>query len=241
MSTLRGGDLLENIVMEEALSEGKALARKDGFVLFVDGAVPGDVADVEIRYKKKKFAEARLQKLRIPSPDRVEPFCEHFGVCGGCKWQHLSYPAQLAFKQKQVSDALVHLGKLEVKETLPILPSAHTRHYRNRLDFAFSNKRWLTQQEVNIGAPALQPALGFHIPQRFDKVLDIHTCWLQDDLSNRIRNSIKAFAIAEGLSFFDLREQTGLLRNLITRSTSTGEWMAIVVFARNDETAIAQV
>jgi 23S rRNA (uracil1939-C5)-methyltransferase len=241
MNTIRSGDILENVAIEEALSEGKSLARHEGFVLFVEGAVPGDTADVEVRYKKKRFAEAKVTRIVTPSPERTDPFCSHFGTCGGCKWQHFSYPGQLAFKQKQVVDALTRIGKLEVIETLPILPSVRTHYYRNRLDFTFSNKRWLTREEIATTDTIIEPALGFHVPQRFDKVLDIHTCYLQDDFSNKIRNAIREFAIANDYSFFDLREQTGLLRNLTIRSTSTGEWMVLLAFHHEDMEKITAI
>lgn len=241
MNTLKSGDVLESIHIEEAMSDGKSLARHEGFVLFVSGGVPGDVADIEVTYKKKKYADSKIKNLISPSKDRVTAFCSHFGVCGGCKWQHFSYTGQLQFKQKQVTDALTRIGKIEIGETLPIIPSASTQYYRNRLDFTFSNKRWLTTEEIKNEDAQNTNALGFHIPQRFDKILDIQTCYLQSELSDQIRNSIKEFAILNRFTFFDLREQVGFLRNLIIRSTSTGEWMVILVFRENNKDAIEKI
>jgi 23S rRNA (uracil1939-C5)-methyltransferase len=241
MNEWRRGDVLQNVVIDEAVSEGMGLARVDGFVVFVAGGVPGDVADVTIRNRKKKFAEAGILRIDTPSPDRVTPFCSHFGTCGGCKWQHLSYPAQLAFKQKQVTDAFTRLGKVGTGTVLRILPSEQTTHYRNRLDFTFSDQRWRTPEEMASGSGEGLPGLGFHLPQRFDKVLDIETCYLQDDFSNVVRNTIRDFAIGNHYPFFNLRRQEGLLRNLTLRSSSTGEWMLILVFHHDDTGRIRQL
>jgi 23S rRNA (uracil1939-C5)-methyltransferase len=175
MIKLTKGDILENILIEEALSEGKSLARYEGIVLFVEGAVPGDVIDAVVTYRKKNFTEVKVKSFLKKSEEHIEPFCDHFSICGGCKWQHFAYTGQLRFKQKQVVDALTRIGKIEIKEILPILSSSQTRYYRNRLDFAFSNKKWLTNEELGSLNPSNQNALGFHIPKRFDKVLDIKT------------------------------------------------------------------
>lgn len=234
MNKLKIGDLLEGIEITDAASEGKAIARYNNFVIFVEGAVPGDVADVMIYRNKKNFAEARIVNLLKTSEYRVTPVCEHFGTCGGCKWQHMSYAKQLAFKQKQVEEVFRRIGKVELPPMAPIIGSAKTERYRNRLDFTFSNKRWLTKDEIALGVSAEENVLGFHVPLRFDKILDIRQCHLQDELSNNIRNEIKNFAIENKFTFNDVVQQQGYLRNLIIRSTSTGEWMVIVVF-RSDE------
>ena len=210
--------------------EGKGIAKQDELVLFIDQAVPGDIADVELFRKKKNFAEGRLVKLNKPSEYRVDPFCLHFGVCGGCKWQHMSYAAQLRFKHQYVENALSRIGKVDVSSLEPILPSDITQYYRNKLEFTFSNKRWLTSVDEDVKPDDLN-ALGFHVPGRFDKILDIDHCFLQENPSNAIRNAVRLFAIEQGISFYDLRAHEGALRNLIIRTSSTGEVMVIVVFA----------
>ena len=232
---LQKGSVVENIEITDIGSEGKALGRFENFVIFVEDAVPGDFADVLIYRKKKNFAEGRAVNIIKPSPDRVEPFCEHFGVCGGCKWQHLSYEKQLEFKQRNVVDALERIGKMELPDIMPILGSSKTKHYRNKLEYTFSNRSWLTKGELLDGANKDIPALGFHVPLRFDKILDIKKCYLQDDLSNAIRLEVRNFCIAHEMKFFDLNSQEGELRNLIIRNSSIGEWMVIVVFHKEDE------
>jgi 23S rRNA (uracil1939-C5)-methyltransferase len=234
MNKIRNGDILEGIEITDAASEGKALARHDNLVIFVEGGVPGDIADIQVYRNKKNFAEARVLKIQQASEGRVEPVCEHFGICGGCKWQHMSYDLQLRYKQKQVEDVLHRVGKIELPVISPIIGSSKTEYYRNRLDFTFSNKRWLTKEEISSGVSADDPSIGFHVPGRFDKILDIKKCHLQDDLTNKIRNELKRFAIENNFSFNDVIHQQGYLRNVTIRSTSTGEWMVIVVF-RYDE------
>lgn len=208
-------------------SEGKAVARHEGLVVFIEGAVPGDVADVNVFRKKSSFAEARLEKLIRPSEHRVEPVCKHFGTCGGCKWQHLNYSKQLEFKQKYVYDAFTRIGKLDFPEPLPIKGNAKGYEYRNKLEFTFSNKRWLRKEEMD-DETLNKNGCGFHIPEMFDKVLDIEHCHLQPEPSNAIRNGIKAYALEHNLSFFDIRSQTGFLRTLMLRNSSKGEWMLIL-------------
>ncbi len=234
MVKIKRGDTIEGIEITDAASEGMGIARHEGFVIFVEGGVPGDVADIYVYHHKKNFAEARITRILKPSEHRITPVCEHFGICGGCKWQQMSYPQQLFYKQKQVTDVMTRVGKIASPPVFPILGSAKTEFYRNRLDFTFANKRWLTKEEKSQDVSAEENVLGFHVPGRFDKVLDIRKCYLQDDLSNQIRNEIKRFADENNFSFNDLREQVGFLRNLIIRSTSTGEWMVILVF-RSDE------
>lgn len=231
--------LLEQVEITGVAAEGKALARVDDMVVFVPFVAPGDVVDLQLYRKKHKYAEGRVVKVHSYSPLRVEPFCQHFGVCGGCKWQHLPYEYQLQFKQQQVVDNLTRIGKVELPEISPIKGSAKQRFYRNKLEFTFSNKSWLTFEELQSEQEFdCCNALGFHIPNMFDKVLDIKKCWLQDDISNRIRLSIRAFALEHGYEFFDLREQRGLLRNMIVRTASTGEIMLIVVFYEPDHEKI---
>ena len=232
---IQKGSILENVEITGIGAEGKAIGRVDNFVIFVEDAVPGDFTDVLIYRKKKNYAEGRSVNIRIPSPDRMDPFCEHFGVCGGCKWQHLSYEKQLAFKQQNIADALERIGKLELPVLLPIIGSAKTKHYRNKLEYTFSNRSWLTRKELSDGDSKEMPALGFHVPLRFDKILDIKKCYLQDDLSNDIRIEVRNFCIANEMKFFDLISQEGGMRNLIIRNSSAGEWMVIVVFHSEDE------
>ncbi len=210
--------------------EGKGVAKQDELVMFIEQAVPGDIADVELLRKKKNFAEGRLVNLKRPSEHRVDPFCPHFGVCGGCKWQHMNYPAQLQFKQQYVDNALRRLGKVDTGSMENILGSSQTEYYRNKLEFTFSNKRWLTSVDQEV-LPEDMNALGFHVPGRFDKILDIDHCFLQQDPSNAIRNTVREFATQNAILFYDLRAHEGALRNLIIRTSSTGEIMLIVVFA----------
>lgn len=217
-------------------AEGKAIAKVDNLVVFVPYAVPGDVVDLQVRRKKHSYAEAEVVKLHKPSPLRTEPFCQHFGVCGGCKWQCLPYEEQLRFKQKQIVDNLTRIGKVELPEVNPILGSKHTREYRNKLEFGFSNKKWLTREQVESGETfSVMNGVGFHIPGAFDKILDIEYCHLMDDLNNRLRNSIRAYALENGLTFFDLRAQHGLLRNMMIRNSATGEVMLLMQFCWRTE------
>ena len=205
------------------------MAKVNELVIFVPYVVPGDVVDLQVKRKKNHYAEAVAVKFHEKSPLRTEPFCSHFGVCGGCKWQCLSYEEQLKYKQKQVFDNLIRIGKVELPEFRPILGSEKTRFYRNKLEFTFSNKRWLTEEEVKQDVKYDQMnAVGFHIPGAFDKVLAIDKCWLQDDISNQIRNAVRDYAYAHNFPFFDLRTQEGLLRNIMIRTSSTGELMVVL-------------
>ena len=227
--------LVEGLEIVDIAAEGKALGRWNDIVVFVPMAVPGDVVDVQIRSKRRRFMEGYIVNYVKKSPLREEPVCEHYGTCGGCKWQHLPYSEQLRFKQQQVADQLGRIGKIELPAVSPILGSAKTLFYRNKLEFTFSNKRWLTAAEIASGDEiADSPALGFHIPNLFDKVLDIRKCWLQDDPSNPIRLAVREFCLENGYSFYNIREHKGLMRNLIVRTSTTGEVMAIVVFGEND-------
>lgn len=221
--------LLEKVTITDVAAEGKALAKVNDLVVFVPYVVPGDVVDLQVKRKKNHYAEAVAVKFHEKSPMRAEPFCQHYGVCGGCKWQCLSYEDQIKYKQKQVFDNLTRIGKVELPEFRPILGSEKTKFYRNKLEFTFSNKRWLTEEEVKQDVKYDQMnAVGFHIPGAFDKVLAIEKCWLQDDISNRIRNAIRDYAYEHNFSFFDLRSQEGLLRNMMVRTSSSGELMVLL-------------
>ncbi|BDX37460.1 23S rRNA (uracil-5-)-methyltransferase RumA [Tenuifilaceae bacterium CYCD] len=229
--------VLENIKIEDVAAEGKALARVNDKVLFTAFAVPGDVVDIQITNKRKSYLEGYVVNYREYSSLRTKPFCEHFGMCGGCKWQNLPYSEQLKFKQKQVVDQLTRIAKVDLPEISPILGSAKTTHYRNKLEFTFSESRWLSQEEIASGANFEQePALGYHIPGKFDKVFDVKNCYLQPEPSNSIRLSIKKYAIENNLPFLNLRSKDGLLRNIIVRTASTGDVMVIVVVKEFNDT-----
>lgn len=223
---------IEDLEIVSAGSEGKSVAKKDGLTIFVPFAVPGDIVDVEIYKRKHGYAEANLLAVKKPSPDRVEPPCVHFGACGGCKWQMLSYEKQLAFKQKQVEDNFRHLGKFEFPEISPIIGSEKQYYYRNKLEYTFSTLKWLPYDQLKQyenGVFFEQRCLGFHVPGMFDKVLDIEHCMLQAAPSNEIRLFLREYALSKELAFYNPREQTGLLRNVIIRTASTGDIMVVLV------------
>lgn len=221
--------LLEKITIIDVAAEGKALAKVNDLVVFVPYVVPGDVVDLQVKRKKNHYAEAVAVKFHEYSPVRAVPFCQHYGICGGCKWQCLPYTEQIKYKQKQVTDNLTRIGKIELPEISPIMGSEKTEFYRNKLEFTFSNKRWLTEEEVKEDVKYDQMnAVGFHIPGAFDKVLAIEKCWLQDDISNQIRNAIRDYAYEHNYSFFNLRSQEGMLRNLMIRTSNTGELMVLL-------------
>lgn len=209
--------------------EGRALARYEGLVVFIAKAVPGDVVDVQIRKKHSSYLEGEVVALKQASPLRDTPFCAHFGTCGGCKWQYMQYDSQLKYKQKQVLDAFTRLAKIADPPVLPIIGSPLTRHYRNKLDYTFADKKWLTREEYDDREHRGGPALGFHIPGKFDKVLDIDTCYLQPEPSNSIRLAVRAYALEHQLPFMNLREKGGMLRGLIIRNTLAGGWMVLVM------------
>ncbi|MDR2936364.1 MAG: 23S rRNA (uracil(1939)-C(5))-methyltransferase RlmD [Rikenellaceae bacterium] len=228
--------LIGGLEIVDIAAEGKAVGRWNEQVVFVPMAVPGDVVDVQITNKRRRFMEGFVTNYVKRSPLRTEPFCEHFSVCGGCKWQHLPYLRQLAFKQQQVEDQLTRIGKIELPEISPISGSAKTVCYRNKLEYTFSNKRWMTRAEIGAGEKIENPnALGFHVPGMFDKILDIRKCWLQPDPSNAVRLAVDAFCQTRGYEYYDARTHTGLMRNIIIRTASTGEVMVVVIFAREDE------
>lgn len=223
--------LLENIQIEGIAAEGKAIARVDNKVIFIPYAVPGDIVNLQVTRKKSHYAEATIASIIQPSPMRIQPFCKHFGVCGGCKWQSLPYEEQLKAKQQQVEDALTRIGKVPFPKILPIIGSKKTKAYRNKLEFGFSNRKWLTKEQIESGVVfSDMNAVGFHIPGAFDKILDLKECFLMDDFNNRIRNGLRSYVIEKGYSFFDLRNQNGLLRNMMLRKTSTGEIMVLLQF-----------
>ena len=224
--------LLENVEIEAVAAEGKALTHVDGMVVFVDFAVPGDVVDIQVYKKKKNYMEGFIKRIVKPSAHRLEPFCEHFGVCGGCRWQPLPYEMQLEAKRQQVEDQLVRIGHLEVPEIRPTLPSELTRYYRNKLEFSASNKRWLLRDEPQ---DLVEPGLGFHVGKFFDKVLDIRKCHLQAEPSNAIRLFIKKFCLENGLEFYNIRENHGFFRNMFIRTTEDGQIMLILCLAQPDE------
>lgn len=257
--------ILEDLLITDYAAEGKALAKLDGKVIFISGAVPGDIADVLLVKSKKDWAEGRVLKIKKESKERVSPFCKHFGICGGCKWQMLPYAKQLQYKQQEVEQNLRRIGKIDLPEILPIIGADDTVHYRNKLEFTFSNKEYLltpqkpppppeggTWDPANVsGVPESSDsnvppsggggglglgALGFHVPRIFDKVIDIEECFLMDDVNNRIRNTIRSFALENKFSFYDIREHTGWLRNIIIRQTTTGGLMVNICLNYDEET-----
>ena len=231
--------LLENLEVIDTSDDGAGVAKHNEMVVFIRGAVPGDVVDAQLTMKKKNFAEGKVTAIKIASPKRIEPVCIHFGTCGGCKWQNLAYSEQLLFKQKKVFDSFTRIAKVEIPEINSILGSYEEYYYRNKLEFTFSNKRWLKKEEMDEPAEGrMMDALGFHIPGMFDKILDINHCYLQSDPSNAIRNAVREYTLKNKFPFFDLRVQNGLMRNLIVRTSITGELMVIVVFYQNDEVEI---
>jgi 23S rRNA (uracil1939-C5)-methyltransferase len=230
------GKIIPNVTIESAGSEGLALTRVDGQVIFVKYGVPGDVADIRLFAKKKKVLFAEIDKIIEPSINRVDPFCSHFGTCGGCKWQQMDYATQLFWKNQQVKDAFERLGKVECNEWMPIVGAPDQRNYRNKLEYAFSNKRWLMHNEQVEPGSHLNAA-GFHIAGRFDKILDIETCHLQDDLGNAIRLFIKDYGLKNKLSFYDIKAQTGYLRNVMIRNTTLGQWMVVMIVGEENEEA----
>lgn len=228
--------LLEGVEITDVAAEGKALVRVNDLVVFVPFVVPGDVVDLQITRKKHHYAEAKAIRIVKPSEKRALPFCKHFGLCGGCKWQCLPYEEQLKWKQRQVMDSLQRIGKVELPECTPILGSAKTQEYRNKLDFGCSSKQWLTEEQMREGVP-FHPGIGFHISGAFDKVLPIEKCWLMDNLNNEVRNFIFDYAMEQGITFYDLRAQHGLLRDIVMRNSHSGECMVILQFGPTEQIA----
>lgn len=231
--------ILENVKIEAVAAEGKSLAHVDGTVVFVEFAVPGDIVNVKVTKKKKNYMEGFILEIVKPSEDRLQPFCEHFGICGGCRWQPLPYDMQLKTKQQQVWDQLVRIGHLEIPDISPILPSDKTKYYRNKLEFTFSNKRWIyNNEDPDSLTDEERLGLGFHVGKFFDKVLDIKHCSLQPEPSNEIRLFIREYAVTHDLEFYNIRENTGFLRNIIVRNNQVGDVMLTVCFAYDDQDKI---
>lgn len=234
--------VIEGVEISDVAAEGKSIARVNDMVVFIPYGAPGDIVDIKLDKKRKSYAEAHIVAMKTPSTIRINPFCQHFGVCGGCKWQHIPYEYQLKYKRQQVVDALERIAKVDLPEVKDTLGSVRTTHYRNKLEFTFSNKCWLTFEELNSGKEFPdRNALGFHIPGAFDKVLDIKRCYLQDDISNNIRLFLRQYSIENGYSFYDLRAQEGLLRTMMIRITSTNEIMLVVVFGEDNKPSIENV
>lgn len=231
--------ILENVKIEAVAAEGKSLAHVDGTVVFVEFAVPGDIVNVKVTKKKKNYMEGFILEIVKPSENRLQPFCEHFGICGGCRWQPLPYDMQLKAKQQQVWDQLVRIGHLEIPDISPILPSDKTKYYRNKLEFTFSNKRWIyNNEDPDSLTDEERLGLGFHVGKFFDKVLDIKHCSLQPEPSNEIRLFIREYAVTNNLEFYNIRENTGFLRNIIVRNNQVGDVMLTVCFAYDDQDKI---
>ena len=227
--------IIENVEIVDVAAEGKSIAKIDDMVVFIPYGAPGDIVDIKLDKKKKSFAEAHIERMVRPSEIRIEPFCEHFGVCGGCKWQHLPYDFQLKFKRQQVVDALQRIAKVEIPEIPTTIGSDNTTCYRNKLEYTFSNKSWLTFEQMKSGEEFPdRNAVGFHIPGAFDKVLNINKCWLQDNISNEIRLFIRDYALSKGYTFYDLKNQQGLMRTIMVRIASTCEIMLIVLFGEDN-------
>jgi len=224
------GNIISTVFVEEMADEGRCVAKQDGLVIFIEKAAPGDVVDVELKRKKSSYAMGEAVHYHQLSPNRVQPFCQHFGTCGGCKWQHVAYSTQLFYKEKQVRDALTRIAKVELPEVQPILGSESIRYYRNKMEFSFTNRKWLTLEEIRSGEEMDRRGLGFHVPGAFDKVLDLEECYLQEEPSNSIRSAIREYALKHELGFFDLKNQGGLLRNVMIRTTTLGEVMVLVQF-----------
>ena len=224
--------IFENVTITDCAAEGKALARVNDYVVFVPFTVPGDVVDLQVRRKRHSYCEAEVIRFIKYSDVREIPMCQHFGVCGGCKWQNLPYSEQLKMKERQVKDQLTRIGKIELPEFRPILGSVKTKEYRNKLEFGCSNKRWMTREEIQDENIVIKDrnAIGFHISGSFDKILPIEKCWLMDDLHNKIRNEIRDYALRTEMSFYDIKEQKGLLRDIMIRNSNTGEWMVLIQF-----------
>ena len=225
--------ILENVTIEAVAAEGKCVAHVNDMVIFVSFVVPGDIVDLQVRKKRHSYCEATVVKFVKYSELRIKPMCDHFGICGGCKWQNLPYSEQLKAKQQQVFDQLTRIGKIELPEFSPIMGSVHTKAYRNKLEFGCANKRWYTAEELQDmpeGIGLTEGAIGFHITGAFDKIYPIEKCWLMDNLQNEIRNSIRNYALENNLTFFDLRQQYGLLRDIMVRNSNTGEWMVLIQF-----------
>lgn len=225
----------ENIEIVDAASDGTAVAKVNDMVVFIPYGAPGDIVDIQIVKKKKSFKVGKIVDIKIPSSCRVEPFCSHYGLCGGCKWQHLDYQAQLKYKQKQVVDALMRIGKITVDDIRQIIPSDKTTFYRNKLEFTFSNFKWMTEGEYKKDEDRNLNGVGFHLSGMFDRIVDIDKCYFQQDPSNQIRNAIRNYAMERGITFYNVKKHEGFLRNLIIRFSNSGGLMVVLVVNDNDE------
>lgn len=232
---------IENLVIEKYAAEGKCIGKHQDKIIFVEGVVPGDIADVYVTKNKKDWAEASVKQITQKSASRIDPFCDHFGICGGCKWQMLPYELQIEYKEQQVKDQLRRIGRVEVEAYLPIKGCAETRFYRNKLEFTFSNKQYLTHEDLNNGIPFEKNVLGFHAPRLFDKVIDITTCHLQQDPSNAIKNFIRELAARKQFTYYDIKNHSGLLRTLIIRVSADGQVLVNLVFGENNTAAISYI
>ena len=235
--------VLENVLVTGYAAEGKALSKIDGKVIFIEGAVPGDTVDVLVTKNKKDWAEGKVVEIKEFSEERVEPFCIHFGICGGCKWQMLPYDLQLKYKEQEVKDVVKRIGKLNDISVLPIIGSEKIVSYRNKLEFTFSTKKYLSQNELKDLGEEVWPggALGYHVPKLYDKIIDIEECWLMEDVNNIIRNTLRGFAEKNNLSYYDIKEHKGFLRNIVIRKCSTNELMVNLVFGYDDKTEIEKI
>lgn len=225
----------ENIEIVDAASDGTAVAKVNDMVVFIPYGAPGDIVDIQIVKKKKSFKVGKIVDIKIPSSCRVEPFCSHYGLCGGCKWQHLDYQAQLKYKQKQVVDALMRIGKITVDDISQIIPSDKTTFYRNKLEFTFSNFKWMTEGEYKKDEDRNLNGVGFHLSGMFDRIVDIDKCYFQQDPSNQIRNAIRNYAMERGITFYNVKKHEGFLRNLIIRFSNSGGLMVVLVVNDNDK------
>lgn len=232
--------ILRNILITDAGAEGKAIAKHNGMVIFIPYGAPGDLVDIEITLQKKSFSEGKILEIHSPSPFRQDPFCKHFGLCGGCRWQHITYRQQLSIKQKHVKDNLERIAGISNPNILPIIGSDHERYYRNKLEYTFGDRRWLTHEEISSDRDFDQRSLGFHIPGRFDKIINVEECYLQAEPSDSIRNEVFKFVKAHDISFFNLKDKSGFSRNLIIRSNSMGEVMVIWVVSEDIKDILEQ-
>jgi len=233
--------VIEGVVVEAVAAGGKCVAHVNGRAIFIEGVAPGDTIDLKVTRKKKSYIEGKAIAFHTLSDRRAEPFCSHYELCGGCKWQHIDYQLQIESKRQQVIDNFSRIGKFTFPKVNPIIPSERTKEYRNKLEYTFSNRRWLTTEEIQNAEDLDRDGVGFHIPRHFDKIVDIQKCYLQREPSNKIRNELRKFAIEEKLSFYDIKENKGLLRNLIIRTTSTDQLMVIVQFGEDIEEQIQKV
>ena len=234
-------EYLNEVLIVDTAVDGRGIAKVDNRVIFVKGGIPDDVVNIAVKKVKSNLFEAEITEIVAASPGRVKPFCAHFGLCGGCKWQHMSYAYQMKYKQKQVEDALIRLGKIELPQSLGLLGAEVLTEYRNKMGYTFTNRKWLTEAEIGLGESIERDGVGFHIPGKFDKIVHVEKCYLQDNLSNEIRNQLHEFCKNLGLSYYDPYTKAGLLRNLYLRNTKAGDWMVMMVFGENNQENIQKI